>query len=493
MLGSIPFIVGTIALAMAPLAHAQTACGGQLTGNGIYFSVTQTPNFSILTMANNDANINRNESYILYCTDAPPSTLELLPLGYGGSYKNFRIPLAKVMVDDNYTSTYIELVRQRNTITILSNPQNIVSPCLQQGVTNNSITTMTADETQYSLVNATFREDQHPEQPKDIWMPHSVDIHPLARADYVRAVSLFFNQGAAGQTVYDQIAAAYNQHRDNMEGIPGPSKRRIGWIRYDFSTSHWTLRNSNFTRALIEDAGGQPFPLCGTAEDNSMLTTDEVRTLILNSQVLIDQTEYPSTVSPMPHIRQTAFSGFVGPIPVLDNRNVYSLDFSRNFGGSNDYNYRMAARPDLLMKDMIRSQYPAYQPSIGDFTFFNKDYGSSTPQGSVYSAANCSLPDASINNAPYFDEGILPIPVGSVPDVSPAPPPPSGSGIYGGSCSDAGAGKSKSKVGIIVGVIVAATVMAAGFAFAFFKWGKRAKEDRFIELEEEMNNEIPLH
>lgn len=35
MLGSIPFIVGAIALAMAPLVHAQAvtgACGGQLTG-----------------------------------------------------------------------------------------------------------------------------------------------------------------------------------------------------------------------------------------------------------------------------------------------------------------------------------------------------------------------------------------------------------------------------------------------------------------------------
>lgn len=152
----------------------------------------------------------------------------------------------------------------------------------------------------------------------------------------------------------------------------------------------------------------------------------------------------------------------------------------------------MAARPDLLLKDMIRSQYPTYQPSIGFFTFLNKNYGFSTPNGIVYSATNCSLPTASINNAPYFNEGILPIPIGSVPDVSPAPPPASGSGIYG-SCSDAGAGKSKSNIGIIVGVIVAATVMATGFAFAFFKWGKRAKEDRFIELEEEMNNEIPLH
>lgn len=81
--------------------------------------------------------------------------------------------------------------------------------------------------------------------------------------------------------------------------------------------------------------GGIPFPLCGTVGDNTMLTTDEIRTLILNSQVLIDQTEYPSTVlSPMAYIRQTAGFSAVEPIPVLDNAKVFSLDLTINTGGS---------------------------------------------------------------------------------------------------------------------------------------------------------------
>lgn len=107
----------------------------------------------------------------------------------------------------------------------------------------------------------------------------------------------------------------------------------------------------------------------------------------------------------------------------------------------------------------------------------------------------CGSPDPfSFNNAPYFNNDILTIPVGGVQDLSPAPPPPTGGGMYGSyDGAPSSAGKSKSKIGIVVGVLVAATVMSAGFAFAFFKWGKRAKEDRFIELEEEMNNEIPLH
>lgn len=75
-----------------------------------------------------------------------------------------------------------------------------------------------------------------------------------------------------------------------------------------------------------------------------------------------------------------------------------------------------------------------------------------------------------------------------------ASPPLVGSGIYGAESGGGGnSGGQKSKTPIIVAVVVVAAVLGSAFAFAFFKWGKRAKEDRFIELEEEMNNDIPLH
>lgn len=114
---------------------------------------------------------------------------------------------------------------------------------------------MLDDGSQYGSVEAAFRMYQNIAQPKDIWMPHTVDIEPLDRADYTRAVSLFFNQGQLGEGVYDKIKLAYGTHRLNMAAIPQDFKRRIGWIKYDFSLEHWTLRNSKFTRAIIKDAG----------------------------------------------------------------------------------------------------------------------------------------------------------------------------------------------------------------------------------------------
>jgi len=82
-------------------------------GNGTYFQVTQTANFSILTMTNNDGNIIRSESYLLYCTETQPSVFAITDVGYMGPLEYFKVPLTRVMVDDTYTSTYIEVMCSR--------------------------------------------------------------------------------------------------------------------------------------------------------------------------------------------------------------------------------------------------------------------------------------------------------------------------------------------------------------------------------------------
>ncbi|KAG0012618.1 hypothetical protein BGZ81_001468 [Podila clonocystis] len=501
MLGSIPSIVAAIALAIVtPLAHAQSRpCGGQLTENeqGAFFTFQQTSDFTVLTMTNNNNGISKNETYVLYCHEKPGrlGLSAVIPSGLvGDSLEYFKIPLNKTMVDDTFTSTYIELIGQRNAISILSNPEKVVSPCLQKGVADKNITAMLVDGTQYAQVDGAFRTEQNTAQPKDIWMPHTVDIEPLYRADYIRAVSLFFDQGQEGQKVYDQIKKAYGTHALNMINVPQAFKRRIGWIRYDFDAEHWLLRNSKFTTAIIKDAGGIPFPLSGDSfQDNLQLTTPEVKLVILNSNVLIDQTEYPSGWDKMKHLRKSAGFADAEDIPVLINSMVFSLDYTRNDAGSSDYDYRVAGRPDLLLKDMIRAQYSNYQPTIGNFTFFNVKYGNSGTGGVTFNATHCSgvADPGKFNDAPYNNvTEIKTIPLEQFMGYGAAPAPPTGGGMYG---SYDGGEDKKSNVGIIVGVIVAAVVMAAGFAFAFFKWGKRAKEDRFIELEEEMNNEIPMH
>ncbi|KAG0328865.1 hypothetical protein BG004_002453, partial [Podila humilis] len=473
MLCSFPTLLGAIALTItsAPyLAHAQFGtggvCGGQLvSGSGTYYDVVQTPTLTYLTMKNILPTYNQTESYVLYCTDFPPESNALIAIGAPANAEMFKLPLGNVMVDDTFTSSYIELIGLGNNITILSNPQNIVSPCLQQRVSTGSITAVDSANyaAQYESISAAFRYVQDPGQKKDIWMPHTIDIEPLARLENLKAVSLFFNAGLKGEEVYNQIKSAYETHKNNMAGIPQANKKRIAWVRYNLELKRWQLRNSRLTRAIIQDAGGIPFPLSGNVEaDDIFITAPNMKILVLNAHVLIDQTEYPSGTNRLKSFRETSGFTETEAIPILANWKYFSLDYTTSATGSNDYNYRGAARPDLLLQDMIRAQYESYQPALGpNFNFLRKNVAGEG--GISLSAADCT--PTAYNAAP-----ITIVASGAFTAYDAPPAPPTGGGVFGsdGSGSEDGENKPQSKTGIIVGVIVAAVVLGAGFAFAFF-------------------------
>jgi hypothetical protein len=111
-----------------------------------------------------------------------------------------------------------------------------------------------------------------PASSKDIWIPRITTVDPLLRIEYITAVSLFFNDGKNGEVVYDRIKAAYKELERNMLQIPADNKKRIGWVYYDFSKKTWSLRNSNFTRAIIQAAG-----TCCAITDNSDIPSEAKR------------------------------------------------------------------------------------------------------------------------------------------------------------------------------------------------------------------------
>ncbi|KAI8606303.1 hypothetical protein EDD21DRAFT_349230 [Dissophora ornata] len=437
-------------------------------------------------------NANTSESYVIYCADPAPESAALLAAGLTATIATFKVPLQSVAVGGTYASSYIELAGHRSAIKVLDTPQNIVSPCLQQMAANGSLTALEpANLTQYDTLDGGFAQYIDAAQPKDIWIPTSVDVDPLLRIEYIAAVSLFFNDGQNGELMYTRINAAYTGLRTDMAQIPVANRKRIGWVYYDFATSVWRIRSSQFTKGIIAAAGGIAFPLSGEVQDNASLSADEIKTLLQNSQIVIDQTNFSGQtyVTTVQLWRELAGFASSQDLLVLAQKKVYTLDNTVNTEGSSDYNYRMPSRPDLLLKDVIYAQYPSYNTEYR-FTFLNGNFAYGTGPSTVLNQTECGVVS--------YNDGDIP-PVVANPSFTgdgTTPPALVGTGIYGssGSTGSGGSGGSSGgkKTGVIVAVVCVAAVMGAAFAFAFFKWSRRAKEDRFIELEEEMNNEIPL-
>ncbi|KAF9280514.1 hypothetical protein BGZ68_007183 [Mortierella alpina] len=404
MLSSLTALVAVTALALVPSVQAQLErCGGLVLTNGAFNTFTvQNPasNITVVTVSGLGGDAVNSESYVLYCSDEAPDVLALTALGIPPNLSKFKVPVTKVAVAGTYTSSYIELIGQGSTIKLLENPKNVVSPCLQASVANGSTVALDKGNfSQYDSIDVGFAPLQNTAQTKDVWIPMADYVDPLLKIEYIRLVSLFFNQHQKGQEVSDAIRNSYNVMAADMSNIPAANKKRIAWIKYDFNRASWVIRSNPFTKAIITNAGGIPFPLKGEVNDDQSVSVEDIKTLFLNAQLVIDETDFPKTP-----VTWRSLTGFAptDKVPVFDQKQVYSLTKTTNA------------------------------------------------------------------------EGV------------------SGGGIYGGDGSNSGQGGG-SKTGIIVAVVCVAAILGAGFAFAFFKWSKRAKEDRFIELEEEMNNEIPLH
>ncbi|KAG0081749.1 hypothetical protein BGZ90_005111 [Linnemannia elongata] len=504
MLGSFTSFAGALALFMVASVNAQEPCGGSVyNGTGTFTVMNYGTNYTVLTMHGLNNNPD-TEDYLLYCGGAKPEPNALQAMGVPATVRMFHVPVSTVLVSGTFTSSYVELAGGQDKIRVLEDPQNIISPCLQVRVQNKEIDPLdTTNVTQYAAVDVGFRELKTAE-PKDVWVPMSVEVAPLLRVEYIKAVSLFFNTGTQASITYDKIIGSYNNLKNNMNNIPEANKMRIGWVRYSFVQNSWTLRNTAFIRGIIKDAGGKPFPLVGDElpGDNPTISPSDFKVLLLNADVIIDQTEFPggklNYTSEFERWRALAGLTGINFIPrVIDRRKVYSLDNTADNVGISDYQYRMPSRPDLLLRDLIAVQYPLYNPAY-KIRFLNSNFqfgqGPSVRPGPI----NCSTTvPANEYPFPYNSGDITTSPLDPNFTGLAAPPPAEGGGIYGiggASPGDGANGSGKSKTtSIIIAVVCVAAVLGAAFAFAFYKWSRRAKEDRFIELEEEMNNEIPLN
>ncbi|KAF9086115.1 hypothetical protein BGX27_003272 [Mortierella sp. AM989] len=490
LFGSISSLTAT-AVAFLPFlatTFAQGNCGGIVQNSLLEtYSVIYTTNFTILTI--NGLNNNHNhESYVLYCGDTIPDGIALMTYGLGPDSVKIKVPLTYVIVSDTHASSYIEISGHGDSIAFLHEPERIVSPCLQKRFQDKTLLPFDNSEFQWNTVNAGILENMYSARSKAIWIPASIEVDPLLRIEYITVVSMFYNDGEHGQLLYNEIKSAYTNLKADMAQIPPENKKRIAWVKYDFTLGTWKLRNSAFTRGIIEAAGGISFPLNGDGvPDDYSISSDEIKTLLLNAQIVIDQTNFTGQDGSVQQWRTLAGFSSSQELPVLASWNVYTLDNTVNENGDSDYDYRLASRPDILLKDLIYVQYPQYNPNYST-TFLNLNFAKNDGKPNVLKATDCGLVK--------YNSGDIPVIVRNptfTGDATP-PPAPTGGGIYGSGNDDGSKAEGGgSKTGIIVAVICVVVILGAGFAFVFFKWGKRAKEDRFIELEEEMNNDIPLH
>ena len=244
-----------------------------------YFTVSYHKTYKVVH------NIKANENYVLYqCGTTPPAVSEF------AGHKFLAVPLQAVAIEDTTVLHFLELLGMQSTIRY-SQTQYTTSQCLQALEASGEVATLASTAnaplraTQLAAVSALFTSSANA-NPMSIAFSASADPGPLNRAEWIKFVSLFFNQEQAAEVAFTAIKGRYLCHRQAVAGVA--SKPVVAWMYNSSWSKNWVLSNAPFKRTLLQDAGAN---LIGNSTtDQTFTTAAELHAALVGVDILIDET-----------------------------------------------------------------------------------------------------------------------------------------------------------------------------------------------------------
>jgi iron complex transport system substrate-binding protein len=198
---------------------------------------------------------------------------------------------------------------------------------------------------------AVVREAGIPVAVNDEWLEPTA----LARAEWVKYLSLFLNEERAAQRVYGEVASRYRSLRASAMAVAEAKKPTVmtgRGTRGDFVIAG----GRSYVAALIADAGGRYVWADNTAEGSVTIDLETQLRRAASADIWINGGGWPSLaamVSDEP--RYAAFKAYrTGQVWVYERRLTPA--------GANDYWSRAVSRPDLLLADLVRIFHPTLVP-----------------------------------------------------------------------------------------------------------------------------------
>lgn len=220
------------------------------------FTVTYEKTYKVVR------NVKQNETYVLYqCGTSAP-------VGVSAT-RTFQVPLQSVAVDDSTVLRFLELLGLQWAVQFLQQPY-VTSACLLQqaswqqfpslpgswGSTSDQAKLRTA---QVNAVSALLTSGGS-SFTNSIAFTSTSETSPLARAEWIKFVALFFNEERAANEIFQGIRDRYLCRRQTALQAalsPGKTKPKVAWTSwYTYnSVSTWTLALPGYKLNLAHDAG----------------------------------------------------------------------------------------------------------------------------------------------------------------------------------------------------------------------------------------------
>lgn len=194
-------------------------------------------------------NTHADERYILYqcgAYETPPTSEEL---GHPAGIKVFEVPLQSASVPDATAAAFMRELGVADRVafvTRLSVPacyQALASTCGLSALAHDS-----PDITSNDAVGAVFDFVAHPDNPKAVAFPATADTSPLARAEWLKYMAMFFNKEHEANEQFGIISGSYNRIAATAAAAAAAAAaaggaKRIAWVQWWPAKPEWGLPN----------------------------------------------------------------------------------------------------------------------------------------------------------------------------------------------------------------------------------------------------------
>ncbi|KAI8391381.1 uncharacterized protein BYT42DRAFT_556682 [Radiomyces spectabilis] len=438
-----PF-VGCSLLWIASLVLAQ-ANGSDQQSNGVDFDnrfTVETRNcYKVLT------NNILNERYALVSCNVTDDL--------SGYQAVVQVPVKRVGVTNALDILPLfELLAQQNIVVSVTPAANVTSPCYGN-FTNGSVDVMFMDQP--------VRNNNSTDQTPIVGVSSSsTDLHPLEKAAWIMYIAQFLDAETDATSIMHNIKMDYNCNKANIASAGNLS---LAWTYYDAGKREWSLLGDRYHSSLTLDAGFT------SAVDGTRKFTNisDLHEAMKGIQYVIDVTplENLNSEQSASYSDWLRLGGFLPgqdafTEPFRDYRQMFRMDGLVNDEGYSDWPERSAARPDLVLRDMIQMAYPTYDQQYRATWMRNFAKSTSVKTVSETTYPSCSDP---IKRLTVCKSGVY----------KPSPSDTGDSGDNDSSNPKSGL-STGGKVGIAIGVI--AGVAGAGVAGFFLYRRKQSSGTR---------------
>lgn len=188
---------------------------------------------------------------------------------------------------------------------------------------------------------------------------------PLARAEWVKYVALFYNAEARAEEVYGEIAEAYSAARDLANSVPVEDRPTVLWNAFSGFSEAWLIPGAEtYAGALIQDAGGIIALGDQAPADSAPLSFEVVYDGALDADIWVVNLFAVGTLEALA-AEDSRYADFAA----FQNGAVWNNDLDVNENGGSNYFELGVTNPHLILQDLVAMFHPDLLPDH-TFTFY---------------------------------------------------------------------------------------------------------------------------